>query len=120
MSITPSEIKTRYPEFALIADARIQFFIDDAVNYLDETRAGRFYAKLLALLVAHWLALSAENEEGLNRSKGLVSSMSDGDSSIGFGSIAPNNSSEFYFQQSSYGVEFLTYRTYLSAGGLVV
>ena len=120
MSVTASDIKTRFPEFSAISDARIDFFISDAVNYLDEVRAGRFYNKLIALLVAHYLALSENTEIGLNRGTGLVNSMSDGDSSIGFGTLQPNNISEFYLQQTTYGVEFLTYRSFISGGGLIV
>jgi hypothetical protein len=118
--ITAADIKTRFPEFANVVDSRIEFFITDAVNYLNESRAGRFYNKLLSLLVAHWLTLSAETETGLKRGRGLVLSESQGEKSTSFGSFAAKNLSEFYFQQTAYGTEFLIFRSFVAGGGTIV
>ena len=120
MAITPADIKTRYPEFTDVPDARIQFFIDDAVLYLNEPRSGCFYDKLLSLLVAHYLALSAQQELGNNKPNGPVSSMSEGDTSIGFATPTINNDSQYYYAQTAYGLEFLNFRSYVSGGGIIV
>lgn len=120
MAVTPTSIKERFPEFAAVPDSRIQFFIDDAVLYLNEARASIYYDKLLALLTAHYLALALQNETGSGGGKGLIASMSDGDSSISFATMTPGSQSEFYFNQTPYGVEFLTWRVYMSGGGIIV
>ena len=118
--VTPADIKTRYPEFADIPDARIQFFIDDAVLYLNEMRAGLYYDKILSLLVAHYLSLALQSEGGSNNSQGAVASMSVGDKSVSFATPGSVNDSQYFYQQTVYGIEFLTYRSYISGGGIVV
>lgn len=120
MAITPADIKNRFPEFVDVSDARIQFFIDDAVLYLNEARAGLYYNKLLSLLVAHYLTLANKSAEGGNTGAGLVSSYSVGDTAISFSNPQVYTDSQLYFQQTAYGIEYLTYATYSAGGGLVV
>lgn len=120
MSITPADVKLRFPEFNATLDARIQLFIDDAVLYLNETRAGLYYNKLLALLTAHYLALADHTESGRSMAKGTPTSYTVQDTSISFATRNMSSSDVSYFTQTAYGVEFLTYLTYTGAGGLIV
>lgn len=120
MAVTPTDIKNRYPEFADIPDARIQIFIDDAVVCVNEQRAGIYYDKLISLLTAHMLALALQTEQGINKGTGMVGSMSEGDTSISFSSPSSTSTADYYYQQTAYGIEYLSYRNILGGGGLIV
>jgi len=120
MAITPADFKLRYPEFANVPDSRVQLFIDDAVICLNEIRAGIYYDKLLALLTAHFLALALQQESGVDKGTGMVGSMSEGDTSISFVSPSSTSTSDYYYQQTTYGIEYLTFRNILGGGGLIV
>lgn len=118
--VTPATVKLRFLEFANIADSRIQIFIDKALLFLDQGRAGVYYNELISLLTAHYLALSQKTESGNNASVGITSSMSEGDTSIGFTSLTPTNNTQFYYQQTPYGVEFLSFKLYIGGGASIV
>lgn len=118
--VTPSDFKNKYLEFVNVADSRVQLFIDEATLEVDECRAGDFYSLLLKSLTAHKLALNINTSNGSSGSTGLIGGMSEGDTSVNFGTLAPTSDSQFYYQQTSYGIEYLSFLTMLGAGGTIV
>lgn len=56
--MTPSEFKELFPEFAAVADARVQLFIERSAPHFDVPRWGDLYADGVAYWVAHELALA--------------------------------------------------------------
>jgi hypothetical protein len=118
--ITPAEVKTKFPEFTDVDDTVIQSYIDDAYLEVNEARAGRYYEIILYYLIAHYIALSLAATDGNNRGSGLIASMAVGDTSIGFSTIQSQSNSDFYYQQTQYGLRFLRYQTFCGGGGLIV
>lgn len=118
--ITPADIRTRFPEFAALSDSLIQQYLDDAYLEVNQARADIYYDLMIYYLVAHYLALSLSATSGQNRGTGTVGSMSVGDTSISFSSITPDGNIDFYYQQTQYGIRFLKYLTFCSAGGMIV
>ena len=114
-----NDFKQRYPEFSQVTNQRVQVFLTEACEYLDEMRAEPFYKKLVLLLTAHHLSLSEGYQEG-NAGEGLVSSMSDAGASISFATPTPTSNIDYFFQKTPYGVEYLTYCAFLGAGGISV
>lgn len=118
--ITPADIKIKFPEFASLSDSLIQSYLDEAYLEVDEGRAGDYYDLLIYYLTAHYIALALQASSGQNRGSGIVTSMSVGDTSIGFGGINSNSNADFYYQQTSYGLRYLKYRTLTGGGGIIV
>ena len=118
--LTPADVKLRFPEFNTVDDSLIQIYIDDAYLEVDKARAGRYYELILYYLIAHYIALSLAGSSGQNRGTGVVSSMSVGDTSIGFSAIQTDSNADFYYQQTTYGLRFLRYQTFCGGGGIIV
>jgi hypothetical protein len=118
--LTPADIKNRFPEFAALSDPMIQMYLDDAYLEVDEPRANIYYDLLIYYLVAHYLALSVQNTQGMNRGSGLVTSMHVGDTTIGFSSKQTTSNADFYYEQTAYGLKFLRYQTFCGGGGMSV
>ena len=64
MALTPADFKIRFPEFVLVDDARIQFWLDDAVFEVGEGAWGTMYEKGVMLLAAHLLTIDQNNQSG--------------------------------------------------------
>ena len=56
--MTPTEFKTRFPEFTSETDARVQLFITDADPFFDVERWDTLYSVGVANYVAHKLAVA--------------------------------------------------------------
>jgi len=50
---TPAKIKTDFPEFATVADAQIQFYIDFAARFVDESWPEDDYTNAIEYLACH-------------------------------------------------------------------
>lgn len=110
-----------YPEFVTIDDTVVQFWIDDAIEFLLESAWGKCYPKAVLSLSAHELSLtqsrqanSAVNAAGLVEvgQSGIISSASEGDLSVSFESkseTAKTADSSIY-SQTPYGLQYLSLR----------
>jgi hypothetical protein len=110
MAVTPTTIKTRYPEFASVADARIQVFIDDAELEMDEGRWGDLYDRGLSALTAHLLAIANRNAASAGTGisiGGALTARTIGSLSASFGSSPSNGSTEDYLRSTAYGADYL-------------
>lgn len=94
---TASDIKDRFPEFADVADARIEAVIAEAVSYVSELILERDYAVAYKYIVAHLLvregALDTGNE-ATALAPGAVQSESLGDASVTYASGGAGSSND--------------------------
>lgn len=62
--MTPTEFKTRFPEFTSETDTRVQLFITDADPFFDVERWDTLYSVGVANYVAHKLAVANAQTSG--------------------------------------------------------
>ena len=106
----PAVFKTRYPEFAAIADARLASFFDEATLYLSnadnspvQNVARRL--QLLSMLVAHIGKLSgALAADGQPAPVGRVASAGEGSVNAAFEYLPPGTHA--WYSQTQYGAAF--------------
>jgi len=113
--------KTRYPEFASVADASLQACFDEAGLYLSNADASPVQditrrAMLLNMVTAHIATLGGVlNADGKPSPVGRVSSASEGSVSASFDYTLPAGSG-LWFSQTQYGAAFwqatLPYRSF--------
>lgn len=106
----PAAFKSRYPEFAAVANATLTAYFSEAALYLsnadnspvrDLTRR----AVLLNMLTAHIGYINgALSADGMPRPVGRVSQGAEGSVSAGLEYLAPGSAA--WFAQSQYGVAF--------------
>lgn len=118
--MSPSEFKTRYPEFVGEADPRIQLFIDESIPHLDQDRWGDLYTQGLGLYVAHSLAWE-------NAIAGTGSSSVDDDTSVSVGDVTISKSADVAKSQmdndllrTPYGQRFNRLRKMVGAGAVAL
>jgi len=127
MTITPAELRVRYPEFASATDypdARIQTWIDKGVLELSETAWGDMYNEALYPFTAHYLAMSTytAGAGGAVGSIGPIASRSIGDVSVSFATIGNGNMSQMgaFFMTTPYGQEYWRMVQLYGAGMLAI
>lgn len=121
--MTPTEFKTRFPEFASETDERVQMFIDDADPLFDVERWGDLYAVGVAYLVAHEMALAnAQTAQG-----GSVAAMNNDDLTTKVGDVQVtkdtsllNKQAENPYMRTMYGQKYLYYRKLVGIGAVAV
>jgi len=114
MTITPAQLRVRYPEFAsevTYPDARIQTWIDKGVGELSESAWGDQYNEALYPFTGHYLSWSSmvAAQAGTGGPVGPVSSRSVGDVSVGFatvGGVVKQTQQEAFFTLTPYGQEY--------------
>ena len=117
MALTVADFRIRFPEFSdniAYPDARIQLFIDDATDDIDEAKFRPNIAKrLLSYLSAHYLELASNSELGDSSSSGPLSSHSEGEVSTSYAVNAADGDLAAYYGSTIYGQKYLTLlRTY--------
>ena len=120
MTVTPADIKTRFPEFDSVNDSRIQIFIDDAELELDEGRWGDLYDKGLSYLTAHLLYMGEQSAGGSGAGLGPLSTKSIGDVSVSFGSYLAADNDANSFNSTSYGQEYYRLMIMVGMGAVAV
>ena len=103
---TPTNFKSRFPEFNAITDDRIQIFIDDALLVIKEATWGTTYSLGVCYLTAHYLALSEASSNGNSGSVGNVASQAVDGVSISFNNPSMSSASMAYYNSSQYGQRF--------------
>ena len=110
MSITTAEFKTRFPEFASVADDRIQLFIDDSVVILNEPFWDTKYDLGLHYLTAHYLVLGTKSEDGATTGSGPMTGKTVDGVSLSFGLATTDDGTDDYYNQTIYGQRYLSLR----------
>ncbi len=121
--MTPADFKIRYPQFANVDDARVQFFIDDSVPYFDVPRWGAFFTRGVAAWVAHVVVL----DQFQSAQTGAAAALNVGQSSKRVGDVAVsqdpgilNLQAKDPFMRTIYGQEYVRLRRIVGSGGLAV
>lgn len=106
--ITPTDFKTRFPEFDSVDDTRVQMFIDDAVLELIQSVWDVYYDLGLFYLTAHYLALATASNQGNGSSSavGPLSQATVGNVSASFAKKTPGTDSEEYYNSTQYGQRY--------------
>lgn len=123
MAIIPTDFKLRFPEFVAIADARIQFFLDDAQLEVSEGAWEGLYEKGVFLLAAHLLYLDQVRQGADTDISDLtsgVTSRSVGDVSVSFARATATSVSDDWYLDTSYGAEYLRLKKRVGMGCVAV
>lgn len=119
--ITPAQFKERFPQFDSIANDRIQLFLNDAETMLSVGCWGTWYDKGLALLAAHYLALSILQESASSvESAYPLSSKKVGDVQLNFAVPSSTGATEDYYKKTPYGQEYLSLAKMVGQGAVAV
>jgi len=119
--ITPTEFKERFPQFDSIDDARIEFFLNDAETMLSVSCWGNWYDKGLALLAAHYLALSILQESASSAESAFpLSAKKVGDVQLNFAVPSSSGTMEDYYTKTPYGQEYLSLSKMVGQGAVAV
>lgn len=110
MSITATQFKARFTEYAATADARIDIFIADAVALLNETYWGTQYDLGLYYLSAHYLYLADKSAAGSKLNSGPVASKAVDGVSISYTNTTSTDETDDYYRSSAYGQRYLALR----------
>lgn len=99
-----ANLKTRYPAFAAVADATVEYWIADAQRFVDTTWREVDYAPALMARAAHEMALG-----GIGAGSGIpegVTSFKSGSFSANISDAAAQASVKGGLQATRYGREF--------------
>lgn len=69
---TPNDLRTRYPAFADVPESRIQYWLDDAHRYVDQTWSEPDYAPALIARAAHSMAEAGEAPGAVQLPEGVT------------------------------------------------
>jgi len=121
--VAPADIKSRFPEFSSVSDARIQLFIDDAELEVDETRWGDLYDKGVSYLTAHLLTIGESTAGQTGGTVGGVAPI--GSQNIGDVSVSWRHSSLIddkvaYMNSTTYGQEYYRLMRRVGMGAVAV
>ena len=113
--ITPTDFKTRFPEFNDIDDARIQLFLDDAALEISKTVWGKLYDKGVLYLTAHELSMATATKSGKTGGLKSETSKSVGNVSVSYGSLNYNEYDNYY-TTTAYGKKFIDMKNKIKVG----
>lgn len=105
---TPTEFKTRFPEFASETDERVQIFIDEAMTQIDTSWLEKDYKNAIMYLAAHKLAgaNAATSSGGGNANTGPISSESFQGMSRSYDNSKMTAAQSSAYGGTSYGQEY--------------
>lgn len=111
VAFDPTAFKSRYPEFATVADDTLNAYFAEATLYLDNTDASPISnivtrGVLLNMLVAHLAQIySGSNGQAPSQLVGRISQASEGSVSVTTDAM-PNAGSAAWFNQTKYGAQY--------------
>lgn len=106
---TADELQTRYPAFADVADVTVDYWIDDAQRFVDESWTESDYAPALMALAAHNMSLAGMGTEATTVSSlpAGVTRFKSGSFEANFTDDAANARMAGSFGATRYGQEYL-------------
>jgi hypothetical protein len=122
VSLTPATVKLRLPEFAAVADATIQFWLDSCAQELNPDRWGSKYDEGHLFLTAHTMvrAGALSGGSGSSQPTGPVSSTTVGPVSRSYAVSSGGSSGVDDLELTSYGQIFKRKRNTLPRTPLVM
>lgn len=112
-SVEASDVINIAPELSSMDTGLVEFYLELAKNFVNETKWGRKYKQAVCLLTAHFLVI--KNREG--GSAGPVTSEAVGELSIGYGSVSDKGDE---LLATTYGSMYFSLRKTLTITPLVV
>lgn len=116
MEINPTNFKEVFPEFASQSEARVQYFLDSAVEQISEAIFEKSYQRAVFFLAAHDLTMSDPSKA----EKPQVTSEKVGDVSVTYSAGYVVKDADNYFKQTQYGLQFLRLRDSSVVGAIVL
>jgi len=109
MATTPSDMKTRFPEFSSYDDAFLQLHIDDAECDLDKSKFPECVQdRAVCFLAAHYAALAIRSSTG--KGVGQAASQMTGKTvdkvSATYASVPMKGAGDVYWNSTIYGQQF--------------
>jgi len=122
MAVTVADFLIRFPEFADLADQRIELFLADAQLEVGQSAWGPLYEKGVFLLTAHFLQLNQNRQGGGNGSveSAPIASKSIGGVSISYARSASGSNIADWYLSTVYGSEYWQYVQRLGMGAVAV
>jgi len=117
--MTPAEFKTRFPEFASVADQRVQLFITDADPFFDVARWDTLYPVGIANFVAHELTMADSTKTNLANASDVLTSKV-GDVQKTMDTMLLNKQADNPFARTKYGQKYLYLRRNVEIGVMAV
>lgn len=119
--ITPTQFKERFPEFATQTDERIQVFLDKAALLVSACKWGNLYDEGVALLAAHYLALSILQSSASSATPTFaIASKKVGDVQINYAVPSAASGTEAYYNSTPYGQEYWSLVRLVGMGAVAV
>lgn len=112
MPASIASVRRIAPEFAVVSDADVQAFLDDAATELSASAWGTLYDRAHALVAAHQMAVAHPQ---VARAAGPVASQTVGSVSQSFAVSSPGAMSGEW-GATRFGVEYLRLRRMLGTG----
>ncbi|WP_165799461.1 DUF4054 domain-containing protein [Sphingomonas oleivorans] len=102
----PADLRLRYPAFAAVEEATIQYWLTDAERFVDESWAERDYAPALIARAAHGMAEGGLEAGGASIPAG-VSRFRSGAMDLSFADAAAAQAAAGGYKATRYGRDFL-------------
>lgn len=109
MSLTPSNIKARFPEFNTIDDATIQTLLDETSIFIT-SKYGKYEDICTYYYVAHTITINRNEATGNYQPSQLTASESVGNVSTSYANPTLENTDDAFYSSTSYGQKYLEFR----------
>jgi len=109
MAYTPpalSDFRARYPAFATVADATVEYWLTDALRFVDESWMEADYAPAIMAAAAHAIALAGFISGPASLAAGGVTSFKSGSFSASIDASVAQAASGGGWSATRYGREF--------------
>lgn len=116
----PADLKLRYPAFAAVDDATVQYWLTDAERFVDTTWPEGDYAPALMAVAAHNMALSGLGAIGAGALPAGVTRFKSGAMDVTISEAAASAQAKGGWAATRYGLEFQTLQRRSFAGPRVV
>lgn len=103
---TPADLKLRYDAFAAVDDAKVQYWLTDALRFVDTSWDEHDYAPALMAAAAHHMALRKLGTDVTAQIPAGVTSFKSGDFSASIAESAAARSAAGGWAATEYGLEF--------------
>lgn len=103
---TPATLKTRYPSFAAVDDAAIQYWLDDALRFVTDRWIEDDRSPAMMAYAAHMMALNGLGGGLAGNLPPGVTSFKSGAMDVSFSDAAAAATARGDFTSTRYGVEY--------------
>ena len=120
MATSLSDFRTRFPEFASIADVVITLALNDAADLMEVVIWDTKYDTGQAFLAAHFVKLSSDASGGASAAVGPISQAATGPIAVTYAVTASSNVGDDMLRSTTYGQRYIQLRDLVGLQGLTV